>query len=194
MGMGPNGGWSTNSGAKPAMESKSFRVPGAARVGKSNHGSQGNHLRRPLDHRNTEAHSARARQGTEDSTRMIPPWQKDSGLPPKPPTSAHQTWAAVHSSRAGRDNTGHQGRFVNRQEGNIDSYVPNYLGGFDGRNREGEGPISDSKPDRDWDRRNTRHEAPRQVNRRDYPRGANPTRRRSRSPAFRDESHTAYRR
>ncbi|KAI9037384.1 putative CDK9 [Aspergillus affinis] len=194
VGIGQNGGWATNSGTRPAMETKNSRIPGAARVGKPNYGNQGGHSRRSLDHRNTEAHTARARQGTE----VVPPWQRDSGLPPKPPTSTHQPWAAVHSSRPGRDSTIHPGRFVGRSDGNLDSYVPSYPGGFDSRNREGEGTTSNSNLDRDWDRRNSRHEMSRPINRRDYPRENNPPRRRSRSPAFREGFHTsdrpAYRR
>lgn len=194
VGMGPNGGWATNSGTRTAIESKNSRIPGAARAGKSNHGLQGSHSRRSVDHRNVEAHTSRARQGVEDPARVIPPWQRDSGLPPKPPTSTHQTWAAVHSSRAGRDNAIHQGRYVGRPDGNLDSYVPNYLGGFDSRHREGEGPISNSSSDRDWDWRNIRHDGPRQINRRDHPReNNNSSRRRSRSPDFREGLYTSNR-
>ncbi|PLB51776.1 putative CDK9 [Aspergillus steynii IBT 23096] len=179
VGMGPTGGWATNSGTRSTMESKNSRIPGAARIGKSNQGNQGNHSRRSVDHRTAETHTARVRQGTEDPGRVIPPWQKDSGLPPKPPTSAHQAWATVHPSRAGRDSAIHQGRFGGRPDGNLDSYVPNYLGGFDSH--------------RDWDRRNTRHESSRQINRRDYPRESNSSRRRSRSPAFREGHHASDR-
>ncbi|KAB8214376.1 kinase-like domain-containing protein [Aspergillus novoparasiticus] len=166
VGMGPNGGWSSNSGTRTSADSRNSRIPGAARFGKSNsHGSQGNVPRRSFDNRNNEPHQSRAKQ--DDSHRALSSWQKEGGLPPKPPLPSHQGWVPSYTGRVGRDRT-HLGRFGGRPDSNVDSYVPTYNG-------VGEQP------------RDTYIN-----NRRDYSR-ENPSRRRSRSPSFREGSRPADR-
>ncbi|UCK57750.1 hypothetical protein AFCA_000645 [Aspergillus flavus] len=166
VGMGPNGGWSSNSGTRTGADSRNNRIPGAARFGKSNsHGSQGNAPRRSFDNRGNEPHQSRAKQ--DDSHRALSSWQKEGGLPPKPPLPSHQGWVPSYTGRVGRDRT-HLGRFGGRPDSNVDSYVPTYNG-------VGEQP-RDAYVN----------------NRRDYSR-ENPSRRRSRSPSFREGSRPADR-
>jgi serine/threonine-protein kinase BUR1 len=169
VGMGANGGWTTNSGPRGG-DNRNSRIPGAAaaRMARPNaHGNQGNSFRRS-DSRSNEPYTSRARPGPEDSNRAPAPWAKDGGLPPKPPVPSHQPWAASHG-RSGRDRP-YQSRSGPRPEGAIDSYHPNYSGD---RRRDSEGRASNIGSDR--------------SGRRDYARD-NPPRRRSRSPYSREGS------
>lgn len=169
VGMGANGGWTTNSGPGGG-DNRNSRIPGAAaaRMARPNaHGNQGNSFRRS-DSRSNEPYTSRARPGPEDSNRAPAPWAKDGGLPPKPPVPSHQPWAAAHG-RSGRDRP-YQSRSGPRPEGAIDSYHPNYSGD---RGRDSEGRASNIGSDR--------------SGRRDYARD-NPPRRRSRSPYSREGS------
>ncbi|GAB1200544.1 hypothetical protein APSETT444_009917 [Aspergillus pseudonomiae] len=166
VGMGPNGGWSSNSGPRTGADSRNSRIPGAARFGKPNsHGGQGNAPRRSFDNRGNEPHQSRVKQ--DDSHRALSSWHKEGGLPPKPPLPSHQGWVPGYPGRVGRDRN-HLGRFGGRPDSNVDSYVPTYNG---------------------------MGEQPRDAylnNRRDYTR-ENPSRRRSRSPSFREGSRPAER-
>lgn len=140
--MGPNGGWTANSGSRTGMDNRNSRIPGAARGGKPNaHGGHGNR-------------GDYERHGFED------PRQRESGLPPKPPAPAYQTWAGP-AGRDGRDgrvdqrrDRANQGRFGGRMEPN--SYVPNY------------GPGGDRVRNRDDYNSSFPHHANRR-NQRDYP-------------------------
>ncbi|KAE8348879.1 kinase-like domain-containing protein [Aspergillus coremiiformis] len=168
VGMGPNGGWRSNSGTRTGAETRNSRIPGAARSGKSNaHGSQGNASRRSLDNRATEPNPNRTKHIVEEPQRAFSSWQKEGGLPPKPPLPSHQGWVPGYSGRVGRDRN-QLGRFGGRSDSNVDSYVPTY-------NSAGE---------------HTRDIY--QNNRRDYARD-HPPRRRSRSPSFREGPRPAER-
>ncbi|KAB8232180.1 CDC2/CDK family serine/threonine-protein kinase [Aspergillus alliaceus] len=161
VGMGPNGGWSSNSGTRAGVDSRNSRIPGAARFGKPNsHSGQGNAPRRSLDNRASEPQPNRPKQVLEDSHRAFSSWQKEGGLPPKPPMPSHQGWAPGYPGRVGRDRN-HPSRFSGRSDSTVDSYVPTYNG-------VGE---------------HTRDVYP--SSRRDYTR-ENPSKRRSRSPGFRE--------
>ncbi|KAF7592590.1 serine/threonine protein kinase, CMGC, CDC2/CDK sub [Aspergillus hancockii] len=106
VGMGPNGGWSSNPGTRTGADTRSSRIPGAARLGKPNvHGSQGNAPRRSLDNRSNESQSGRAKQSMEDTHRAFPSWPKEGGLPPKPPMPSHQGWAPGYPGRGNTPET-----------------------------------------------------------------------------------------
>ncbi|OJJ41289.1 hypothetical protein ASPWEDRAFT_47899 [Aspergillus wentii DTO 134E9] len=175
VGMGPNGGWSTNSGARTGVENRNSRIPGAARAGKSNSQESYGNLRRTFDNRVSEMQPSRTRQGNEDLNQSFPGWQREVGLPPKPPVTAYQPWSGNHG-RAGRDRS-RQGRYGGRPDGNLDSYVPNYSDTGE-RVRDRDVDYSGLNTDR----RDARLEQP---NRRDYQRD-HTTRRRSRSPNVKD--------
>ncbi|KKK15976.1 putative CDK9 [Aspergillus rambellii] len=173
VGMGRNGGWSTNSGARTGPENKAGRIPGAARSVRPNaNGNQGNHPRRSHDNWNHEAQHGRARKGVEESDQGLPPRNKDGGLPPKPPMSTHQTWAAGQPDKGGRDRS-YSNRFP-ASEGGRDSYVPSNTANDRARERD-HGSTSNT----DW--RGGIH----QGNKQDYGRDSS-SRRRSRSPGSRD--------
>ncbi|KAL4949603.1 kinase-like domain-containing protein [Aspergillus filifer] len=172
VGMGRNGGWSTNSGNKTGAETRNSRIPSVARGGKATaNGMQGNQRR---DVWNSESQQARQRKNNDDTNQGLPSRLREGGLPPKPPASTHQNWTASHPVREGRDRT-----YGNRYAGpdaNVDSYVPSY-GGSD-RARERDGHMN-----ADW--RGSYHDRPHLASKLDYT-GGNSTRRRSRSPAHRD--------
>ncbi|PYI10100.1 Pkinase-domain-containing protein [Aspergillus sclerotiicarbonarius CBS 121057] len=176
---GPNGSWATSSGNRTGVDSRNSRLPNAARVG-WNSGTQGVPPQRSLDNRNCEMHAARSRTGGEEPSQE--PWHK-GGLPPRPPTSNHQTWASGNIGRVGRDRN-HQGR--GRSEGSLDSYVPNYAGGSE---RHWERDHSSSN---NMDRREPNNDQAHQFMRRDYSR-ENFSRRRSRSPNLREGSRDVAR-
>ncbi|KAF7128625.1 hypothetical protein CNMCM5793_003413 [Aspergillus hiratsukae] len=98
VGMGPNSGWATNSGPRPATDNRNSRIPGAARVGRLHaHGNQNHPTKRPFESRNAVSH------GSLNAGESIPGFSlgsKDGGLPPKPPASARQSWTMGHSNRA----------------------------------------------------------------------------------------------
>ncbi|KAE8147362.1 kinase-like domain-containing protein [Aspergillus avenaceus] len=126
VGMGPNGSWSSNSNNRQVADSRSNRIPGVARYGKlNNHGGQGNALRRSYDTRGNEIPHSWSRQSIEDTHRAFPSWQKEGGLPPKPPAPSHQGWGPNYSGRVGRDRN-YPSRFGGRSDGNVDSYIPTY--------------------------------------------------------------------
>ncbi|KAL4890391.1 putative CDK9 [Aspergillus ambiguus] len=169
VGMGPNGGWTTNSGARGG-DNRNSRIPGAARMGRPNpHGNHGNTFRR-FDNRNNDPYPPRSRQGAEGPP---PPWQRDGALPPKPPMPNHPPWAGGHG-RPGRDRP-YQNRSGSRPEGSLDTHVPTYPGD---RGREGSNYASNFGGDR--------------PGRRDYGREP-PPRRRSRSPYSREGTRTGDR-
>ncbi|KAL2809496.1 kinase-like domain-containing protein [Aspergillus granulosus] len=183
VGMGRNGGWSTNSGNRTGAEPRNARVPSAARGAKPNaNGNQGNQQRRPVDSWNGESQQGRPRRAGEDTSQSLPSRHRDGGLPPKPPAPTHQSWMASHSDKGGRDRP-YGGSRHGPPDVNVDSYVPSYGGG--GRSRERDhGPTNP-----DW-RGGPYHDksCP------DYPRD-NATRRRSRSPMYRDRvDRPSYRR
>lgn len=105
------------------------------------------------------------------------PPSRESGLPPRPPVPSNQPWEGPPSNRPdGRDDR--RGQFPPGRSGgrptnnNLDSYVPNYNDRNDRPRDSGE--HGSSNPD--W----------RASGRRDYRR--EPSRRRSRSPSFREAS------
>ncbi|KAF7526171.1 hypothetical protein PCG10_004402 [Penicillium crustosum] len=165
-----NGGWPTSGSRGP--DSRHSRVPGGARGGRSNapgtHGGHGHHA----------AHGNPQRRGPFPST------QRDTGLPPRPPIPNNAPWDGSQSNRTdGRDdrrNQFGQGRPAARS-GNLDSYVPNYSsndrGSDRGNDRSRDSGEHGSHSSADW----------RSTSRRDYRRDP-PSRRRSRSPGFRDGS------
>lgn len=180
VGVGPNGEWTANSGGRMGMETKNSRIPGAARAGQpSTHGFRGN-LRRALDGHAVETHHPlRPNHEIEGLNQSQPSWQREGGLPPKPPTF-HQPLSGYQGERADvrfdqrRDKT-LRGRSSGRPEENMDSYIPKY----DSTNERIRGRDGDKRPNADW--RENRLEYSRQMDRRDYDRGRS-TRRRSRSP------------
>ncbi|KAL4942834.1 hypothetical protein BDV06DRAFT_155264 [Aspergillus oleicola] len=182
VGMGRNGGWSTNSGNKTSAETKNPRIPSVARGVKATvNGLQGNQRR---DIWNGESQQARQRKSTEDTNQSLPSRHRDGGLPPKPPAPTHQSWVAGHPDREGRDRS-YGGRYAGA-DANVDSYVPSY-GGSD-RTRERDHGHMNS----DW--RGSYYDKPHAASKPDYSRG-NSTRRRSRSPAYRDRmDRNSYRR
>ncbi|KAL3489466.1 kinase-like domain-containing protein [Aspergillus germanicus] len=185
VGMGRNGGWSTNSGNRTGAEPRNARVPSAARGTKpSANGNQGNPQRRPVDSWNSESQPGqRPRRAGEETSQVLPSRHRDGGLPPKPPAPTHQSWTASHPDTGGRDRA-YGGTRYGPPDANVDSYVPSY-GGGGGRSRERDhGPTNS-----EW-RGGPCHDHPYP----DYPRD-NPPRRRSRSPMYRDrlERHS-YRR
>jgi len=101
---------------------------------------------------------------------------RDNGLPPRPPVSARPPWDGSQTGRSdGRDDQRrdrpNQSRPGGRFSNNVDSYIPNY-GNPHERARDSSDHNAQSNPE--W----------RNSNRRDYRR--DPSRRRSRSPNFRD--------
>ncbi|KAL4929638.1 CDC2/CDK family serine/threonine-protein kinase [Aspergillus undulatus] len=182
VGMGRNGGWSTNSGNKTNVEPRNPRIPGAARGVKANlNGNPGNQRR---DAWHNEPQQARQRKIDEDTNHSLPSRHRDGGLPPKPPAPTHHSWAAGHSDREGRDRI-YGGRYTG-PEANVDSYVPSY-GGSD-RNRERD----HGHPNSDW--RASYYDKPYSASKLDYSR-ENSARRRSRSPMYRERmDRNPYRR
>lgn len=178
VGMGRNGGWSTNSGNRTNAEARNSRVPGAPRgVKATSNGSMGNQRR---DTWNNDSQHTRQKKINEDSNQSLPSRHRDGGLPPKPPAPTHhEQWMPGHPDKGGRDR-GYGPRYGDL-EANVDSYVPNYSGSD--RNRErGHGPTNS-----DW--RGSYHQ-----NKLDYSR-ENTSRRRSRSPMYRERmDRGSYRR
>ncbi|KAK2777526.1 serine/threonine protein kinase, CMGC, CDC2/CDK sub [Onygenales sp. PD_12] len=132
VGMGPNGEWTSGSGSRPGPDSKSSRIPGAARVPPGSGIPPAAAVRRPpFDNRVPESIHSHRRQGSDEPRGHLPAWQRDSTLPPKPPVSANQPWTG---------SAGGYGRSEprrDRRDGGLDSYVPNYDGPSDrGRGRD----------------------------------------------------------
>jgi serine/threonine-protein kinase BUR1 len=112
VGMGPNGGWTANSGPRTGPESRKPRIPGGARP-------RGDHY---------DAYPPR----TGDDG-----WPREGGLPPKPPVTAHQNWGRDGRADYRRDRPNNQQpRFGGRPESG-NSYAPNYGPGDRYRNRDG---------------------------------------------------------
>lgn len=177
---GPNGNRASGSGNRTGIDGRNSRLPNAAR-GTWNNGVPGVPSQRSVDNRNCEMHAAQSRTGGEDLSQGA--WHK-GGLPPRPPTSNHQTWASGSIGKLGRDRS-HQAR--GRSEGNLDSYIPSYAGGGE-RHWE---------RDPNWgyntDRRDINNgDSAYQPVRRDYSR-ENLSRRRSRSPGSREGGRDAAR-
>ncbi|KAL4868474.1 hypothetical protein BDV12DRAFT_209174 [Aspergillus spectabilis] len=173
VGMGRNGGWSTNSGTRTSTEARIPRIPSAARGAKANGNvGQGNQRR---DTWNTESQKARQRRGNEETNQSLPPRHRDGGLPPKPPAPTHQTWTTSHSDKVGRDRA--YGARYSGPEASVDSYVPSYSGSD--RNRERDHGSSNQ----DW--RGSHYDKTYPANKPDCPR-EDSSRRRSRSPIYRD--------
>ncbi|OJJ55331.1 hypothetical protein ASPSYDRAFT_81450 [Aspergillus sydowii CBS 593.65] len=173
VGMGRNGGWSTNSGNRTNSDARNPRVPGAPRgVKATSNGSMGNQRR---DTWNNDSQHTRQRRINDDSNQSLASRHRDGGLPPKPPAPTHhEPWMTGHSDKGGRDR-GYGPRYGG-PEASVDSYIPIYSGS--GRNRErGHGPTNS-----DW--RGSYHDKSYQ-NKLDYSRD-NPSRRRSRSPMYRE--------
>ncbi|KAJ5373590.1 hypothetical protein N7517_005596 [Penicillium concentricum] len=167
-----NGGWPTSGSRGP--DSRHSRVPGAARGGRpiapGTHGGHGHH-------------------GNPQRRGPFPPAQRDVGLPPRPPVPANPPWDGSQSNRPdGRDdrrNQFGQGGRPGGRSGNLDSYVPNYSSNDRGSDRG-----SDRSHDRSRDSgEHASHSSAdwRSTSRRDYRREPQ-SRRRSRSPGFRDGS------
>ncbi|CDM28090.1 hypothetical protein DTO013E5_3984 [Penicillium roqueforti] len=170
-----NGAW-PSSGSRGA-DSRHGRIPGPPRGGRPN--MPGNHGHHP-------PHGNPQRRGP------FPPTQRDIGLPPRPPVPTRPPWEVPQSNRPdGRDdrrNQSGQGR-PGPRPGNLDSYVPNYSNsdrdrgsdrgerGDRGNDRSRDSGEHGSHSNADW----------RSTGRRDYRRDP-PSRRRSRSPGFRDGS------
>jgi serine/threonine-protein kinase BUR1 len=156
-----NGGW-TGPGSRPdSRNSNHSRIPGAARGGRPTGPPGVPHRRGPF------------------------PPQRESGLPPRPPTAAAPPpWEGSQSGRSdghGRDDQrrdrfnpgqGRPGGRIPQGGHNLDSYVPSYGASSHDRGRDS----GDYHPpsNQDW----------RGGNRRDFRR--EPPRRRSRSPGYRD--------
>ncbi|KAL2813333.1 kinase-like domain-containing protein [Aspergillus cavernicola] len=174
VGMGRNGGWSTNSGNRT----------GAGRGAKANvNGSQGNQRR---DAWNNDSQPPWPRRGGEDMNQSLPSRYRDGGLPPKPPAPTHQSWTAGNSDKGGRDRT--YGSRFGGPEANVDSYIPSY----GARDRSRERDHASNNPD--W-RGPPYHDKSHQVNKLDYPRESSSRRRsRTRSPIHRERADRgAYR-
>ena len=146
-----NGGWAS-SGSRGMANS---RIPGAARGGRPNVPGVAGNRRGP-----------------------VLPSQRDNGLPPRPPVSAHQPRDVAQAGRVdARDDQRRdrhiQGRSIARYPSHVDSYVPSY-GNPPDRSRSSAEYQSQSNVD--W----------RGANRRDHRREV--PRRRSRSPNLRHPS------
>ena len=182
VGMGRNGGWSTNSGNRTNSDARNPRVPGAPRgVKATSNGSMGNQRR---DTWNNDSQHTRQRRINDDSNQSLASRHRDGGLPPKPPAPTHhEPWMTGHPDKGGRDR-GYGPRYGG-PEASVDSYIPIYSGSD--RNRErGQGPTNS-----DW--RGSYHDKSYQ-NKLDYSRD-NPSRRRSRSPMYRERvDRGSYRR
>ncbi|KAL4985674.1 Serine/threonine-protein kinase bur1 [Aspergillus falconensis] len=168
VGMSRNGGWSTNSGNRTGAETRNPRIPGAAR-------SQGNQRRDAWSNESQQAWQRRGNGEVKDLNHGLPSRHRDGGLPPKPPAPTHQSWASGHPDKAGRDR-GYGARYGG-PEANVDSYVPSYGGGDRNRDRD-YGPTNP-----DW--RGPYYDKSYQGSKLDYSR-ENPSRRRSRSPNYRE--------
>ncbi|KAL3469279.1 kinase-like domain-containing protein [Aspergillus californicus] len=189
VGMGRNGGWSTNSGNRTGTETRNARIPGAARGAKLNtNGNQGNQRRETWS--NDFQQTRPRRGGGEDTHQGLPSRHRDGGLPPKPPAPTHQSWSVGPSDKGGRDRP-----YSNRYGGadaNVDSYIPSY--GTRDRSRERDHGSTSS----DW-RGPPYHDKSYQANKIDYSREnssrENSSRRRSRSPIHRERvNRGSYRR
>ncbi|KAL2866338.1 Serine/threonine-protein kinase bur1 [Aspergillus lucknowensis] len=186
VGMGRNGGWSTNSGNRTSAETKTTRVPNAARGSKVNgNGTQGNQQRHSLDKWNPEPQQNRGRRDGEDTGQGLPSRHRDGGLPPKPPMPTNQSWTTSHTDKGARDRA--YGSRYGPADPSVDSYIPNY--GGTGRNRErGHGSANP-----DW-RGVSYHGKSYLASTPDYLREI-PSRRRSRSPISKDRvDRASYRR
>ncbi|KAL4787759.1 kinase-like domain-containing protein [Aspergillus varians] len=181
VGMGRNGGWSTNSGNRTGAEARNPRIPGATRGANAN--PNGNHGNQRRDTWNNEFLQPRQRRSNEDTNQGLPSRHRDGGLPPKPPAPTHQSWTTSHPDKGGRDR-GYGGRYGG-PEPSVDSYIPNYGGGDRNRERD-HGPT-----DPDW--RGSYYDKSYQASKVDYPRETS-SRRRSRSPIYRERERGSYRR
>ncbi|PWY65002.1 Pkinase-domain-containing protein [Aspergillus heteromorphus CBS 117.55] len=172
---GPNGSWATSSGNRTAIDGRHSRLPSAALPAWPNiNGTHGIPSQRSLDNRSGEAYVGRVRMGIEESGH-------NGSLPPRPPASTHQTWTTGNTGR-GRDRN-QQGRLGGRSEGGLDSYVPSHIASIE-RNRERDYHNSGNYVDR----REISNDQTYQAGRREYSRDNNPSRRRSRSPDFRERN------
>ncbi|KAL4917903.1 kinase-like domain-containing protein [Aspergillus aurantiobrunneus] len=165
VGMGRNGGWSTNSGNMTNAEARNARIPGAARGARAN--ANGNQ-RNQRDNWNNEPQQTRQRRGNEDTNQGLPSRHRDGGLPPKPPAPT-QSWATTYPDKGGLDRS-YGGRYGGL-EATVDSYIPSY-GGSDRNPQREHGPTNP-----DW--RGSYHGKLR------YSR-EDPSRERSRSPIYRE--------
>lgn len=181
VGMGRNGGWTTNSGNKTNAEARNPRVPGASRGFKAiSNGSMGSQRR---DTWNNDPQHSRQRRINEDSNQGLPSRHRDGGLPPKPPAPTHHEPWTGHPDKGARDR-GYGPRY-GAPEASVDSYIPIYSGSDRSRER-GHGPTNS-----DW--RGSYHDMPYQ-NKLDYSRET-PSRRRSRSPMYKERvDRGSYRR
>lgn len=162
VGMGPNGEWTTGSGARPGNDQRSSRIPGVTRADHSNfNGIPGRRPRVPHDSRVPDSYQAPKRQASLDPHPYPLAVPGDVGLPPKPPTSHHQPWMS------GRRDQMPPSRVGGRPDGKLDSYVPKY-------DDSGDRPrVRDTADAREGWQDRSRH-----GDRREH----NPPRRRSRSP------------
>ncbi|GIJ85443.1 serine/threonine protein kinase, CMGC, CDC2/CDK sub [Aspergillus pseudoviridinutans] len=189
VGMGPNSGWATNSGTRPATDNRNSRIPGAARVGRlPAHGNQNHPTKRPFESRNAVS------QGSLNAGESVPGFllgSKDGGLPPKPPASARQSWTMGRSNRVTRER-GQRSHFGGRPDGKLDSYVPTYSDTSE-HSRERKGNNSSSTVDR----RDLELEQSNEGHKQGHSWDRYASRRRSRSPDFRAaraEDRALYRR
>ncbi|KAL1984791.1 hypothetical protein VTN96DRAFT_8732 [Rasamsonia emersonii] len=180
-GLDPNGDWTINSGSRAGPEQRGARIPGAARGLRSSASGIPGGSRRPADMRVPE--TQQVRQDSDDLTQHAPAWHRD-GLPPRPPVSSQQPWAANHTWRSDnrydqrRDR--HQSWTGPRAEGKMDTYVSRY-DGQDNRSRIRDDDAA--KSENDW--HDGRQDSSRYTSRRDHARDPI-SRRRSRSPPPRE--------
>lgn len=178
VGIGANAEWaSANSAASSgaSLDQRNSRIPAAARFGRDSSRPPRGMDGRPREHRPDCFRHA----GGDDNNRDLQPWQKDTGLPPKP-ALAYQNWGESQSGRTDaehgqRQDWTRQGRLP---EANVDTSLPNHDNVGD-HLRTGESEVT-------WqhstaESRDGGSEYPRRMNRRWHYRDHYP-RRRSRSP------------
>lgn len=188
VGMGPNSGWTSNSGSRPTTDNRNSRIPGASRVGRlPPHGVQNHPTKRPFENRNAVSH------GPSNAGESFPGFSgsKDCGLPPKPPVSAHPSWSMGYSNRATREK-GQRNHFGGWPDGKLDSYIPTYSDAS-GHSRERKG----NSPGSIVDRRDLELEHSNEGHKQGHPWDRCASRKRSRSPDFRaarTEDRALYRR
>ncbi|KAN0076007.1 Protein kinase-like domain containing protein [Elaphomyces granulatus] len=135
VGMVPNGEWATNPASRPGPEHRGIRMPGisnSSTVGSTVSSVSGAPPRRPFDNRISES-STQGRQDIDDSSQHLPGWQKDGGLPPRPPAPTFHPWIGTQGWRGDsrfdpRRERVHQPRVGGRPDGKLDSYIPRYDG------------------------------------------------------------------
>jgi len=130
--MVPNGEWATNPASRLGPEHRGTRIPGVSNT--STVGSVSGAPPRRFDNRISE--SSTQGRPDDDSSQHLLGWQKDGGLPPRPPAPNFHPWIGPQGWRGDshfdqRRERAHQPRVdraAGRPDGRVDSYIPRYEG------------------------------------------------------------------